>query len=274
MQIRYYGWSGVTLLHANTLVGFDLFGDTVTWKTLDQADTRLFCVTHGHPEHCGSLRSLLAAPEGRNYLASTHLVSSAPVVDYLTRGRTLPPDNGCRLADGESVAIGGVRVKTFSWKHMPLLPPGLRPKLEYATHLLSRPVDFVRIGLSGLTLPSQAPMLGFHLKFDDGTTVLNYAEGLHRLTDVRQVERTAHELAADILLCAVEPEDTESIPYWIEMLRPSRVFLYEAHRPWRECFDLPFVNLNDYARQLSDRCPEIEFGALVETGQVVTLRYG
>ncbi len=52
---------------------------------------------------------------------------------------------------------------------------------------------------------------------------------------------------ANVLLFAVEPEDVDVIPCWIEMLLPSIFMLYEAHRPWRVVFGLPYVDLEDYA---------------------------
>ncbi len=59
MQIRYFGWSGISLQHGNTLVGFDLFGDAVTWDVFKSNQTIIFCLTHGHPEHAGSLQAFL-----------------------------------------------------------------------------------------------------------------------------------------------------------------------------------------------------------------------
>ncbi|SRR5581483_5248557 len=266
MDIRYYGWSGLTVRHANTLVGFDLFGAAVKWRTLDTAQTTILCLTHGHPEHCGSLRSLLLADDGRSRLPTTYLVSSASVADYVARGGALPSDNVYGVGANETVSISGTRVSAFAWKHMPLLPSGIQPKVEYIAHVLSHPIELMRIGLSSLSLPMNAPMLGFHITFADGCTVLNYAEGLHRLTERREVEQVAQYLPADTLLFAVEPEDVDVIPHWVEILHPSTVYLYEAHRPWRELFRLPYVDLSDYSQRLSNRFKQTQFRALLLPG--------
>lgn len=138
--------------------------------------------------------------------------------------------------------------------------------------MLSRPIDFARIAFAGLHLPLRAPMLGFHITFADGMTVLNYAEGLHRITDPSEVEAVAHELSADALLFAVEPEDVQAIPRWLEMLRPAMVFLYEAHRPWRERFRLPYVDLDAYATELSDRFQHTPFKALATLGRRLSIQ--
>ncbi len=263
MEVHYYGWSGVALQHGDTVVGFDLFGEEVTWDVLPDAATTILCVTHGHPEHCGSLRQFLSAPTAR--LAQTHVVSSAEVTTYVTQGVPIPAHNVHPIAHRRTVAVGETQVTAFAWKHLPLLPPGVGPKIDYALHLLRRPVELVRIGTAGLRLPMGAPMVGFHVRFADGTTVLNYAEGLHRVTNPGEVQAVAQHLPAETLLFAVEPEDAEAIPRWIEVLSPATVMLYEAHRPWRQLFQLPYVDLTDYAGTLSTRFQEIRFVPLLET---------
>jgi hypothetical protein len=258
MEVRYLGWSGVIVRHADILVGFDPFGSGLTGDGIEAATRTILCLTHGHPDHCGGLQRLLAVSE-----AATDLVSSPAVVDYIARGGPFPRVRLHSLEDTESVSIGGTRVTAFGWKHLPLLPPGVRPGIAYAAHLLSRPISFMRIGISSLGLPIHAPTLGFHITFADGRGVQNYAEGLHRLTDPREVEAVARTWPADVLMFAVEPEDVDVIPQWLQILHPSTVLLYEAHRPWRELFRLPCVDLNVYAAELSSRFREMRFTALV-----------
>lgn len=263
MEVQYFGWSGVTICHGETVIGFDLFGESVTWDVLPNAATTILCVTHGHPEHCGSLRRFLSAEDAR--LDRAHIVSSHPVIDHVTRGLNHAA-NAHPLTRDASVAIDGVRVTAFTWKHMPLLPSGMRAKTSYVTHVLSRPIEFARVAYSGLRLPMNAPMLGFHVVLADGLHVLNYAEGMHRLTDPREVEAAAQRLPADVLLFAVEPEDVEVIPRWIEILSPSTVIFYEAHRPWREMFGLPYVDLEVYVAELATRFRQIQFVPLITAG--------
>lgn len=270
MQIHYFGWSGITLEHSNTLVGFDLFGDAVKWDALKSNQTMLFCLTHGHPEHAGSLQKFLEAPESRPYLANIHLISSPEVIRHINRYNVLAPENVHPVKNSESVTIEGVKVTVFTWVHMPLLPPGLRGKLEYIFQLLIHPIDLIRIGTLGLSLPMNAPQLGFHITYPDGTTVLNYSEGVHRLTNPDEVAQVAHDLPADMLFFAVEPDDVEAIPRWVEQLAPKVVYMYEAHRPWRDLFHLPFIDLNAYIPELSKHLPQITFRTLTNAGQVIT----
>ncbi|MEZ5077578.1 MAG: MBL fold metallo-hydrolase [Solirubrobacterales bacterium] len=266
LEIRYFGWSGVALLGAGGAVAVDPFGEAASWAALP-AGRAAICLTHGHPEHCGSARGLLASA-GPERLAGTHLVSSPQVVRHVNRGGPLGAGQVHSLEARQRVAVGALRISTFSWAHLPLLPPeSLRAKGTYAISLLRHPVAAVRIGLAGARLPMRAPYLGFHVTFADGRTVLDYAEGLHRLTDPREVAAVAAELPAETLLFAVEPEDVEAIPRWLEVLGPREVVLYEAHRPWRELFELPYVDLDRYATELQARFPGMVVHALREPGQ-------
>lgn len=270
MKFEYYNWSGITVQHEDTLVGFDLFGEHVTPEVFADAERIVLCLTHGHPEHAGSLRALIEAPETGPFLDKIDLISSADVVKHINQRGLLKSSNVHAVHPGQKVRFEGLEVTTFEWVHMPLLPPAFRDKVEYIFQLLLHPVDLVRIGVSGLLLPMNAPQLGFHLAFADGTTVLNYSEGVHRLTNPDEVARVSETLPAEWLLFAVEPDDTSVIPRWVEMLWPQHVIMYEAHRPWRDLFHLPFIDVRDYANQLIERFPEMRFSALTERGHSVT----
>ncbi|MCC7448037.1 MAG: MBL fold metallo-hydrolase, partial [Anaerolineae bacterium] len=267
MKIQYFNWSGICLQHGNTLIGFDLYGEAVTWDTFKEPQTLILCLTHGHPEHAGSLRTFLEAPEANARLRQIHLISSPEVTRHVNRNSILPPQQVYGVTGGESITIDGVRITAFNWVHMPLLPPGIRNKASYILQLAMHPVDLIRIGILGLRLPMHAPQIGFHIAYPDGTTVLNYSEGVHRLTDPREVEQIGRNLPAQMVFFAVEPDDMEVIPRWVQMLAPEEVYLYEAHRPWRDLFHLPFIDLNDYAHKLSERFETVVFRALTRTEQ-------
>lgn len=270
MEVRYFGWSGVAVAGAGGVVAVDPFGAAVRWENLD-AETTVLCVSHGHPEHCGSVRQLLAEASA-DRLAATHLVSSAPVVEHIARDAPIPSHHQHPLAAGEHVQLDGLRVTAFGWKHLPLLPPeGLRAKAGHVRSLLRHPLEALRIGIAGARLPMRAPYLGFHLVFRDGRTALNYSEGLHRLTDPDEVASVARRLWAETLIFAVEPEDVDAIPRWIEVLHPAEIVLYEAHRPWRELFRLPYVDLHEYGASLRSRFPGTAVRVLNEPGRRVTI---
>jgi len=271
MRIRYFGWSGVAVEHAETLVAIDLAGEKVGWGALNGARTVVLCATHGHPDHLGTYRKLLADPEARDHVDRTHFVASRPVVDHVEKRSVLPGERLHVSEPGDELRFGEVRLRPFTWRHLPLLPPGIWEKADYLVQLMRRPVSLARIAVTGLRLPMRAPTHGFHVTYSDGCTVLDYGEGLHRKTDPVEVREVARRLPANVLLFAVEPEEVEALPRWIEILDPSTVLIYEAHRPWRELFDLPYVDLEEFAADLARLFPERSVHALVEPGRTVTV---
>ncbi len=267
MEVQYFGWSGLTVREGETVVGFDLFGEAVSWEALGEASSIILCATHGHPEHVGSLRALLSAPEAEPYLARTHLVSSLPVLRYVNKGGLLPPSRLHVVEAGGVAEIEEVRVEAFAWRHMTLLPPGWGAKGKYIVKVLRRPGKLLSIGLSGLRAPLRAPTLGYRVTFGSGSAVVNYSEGMHRRTARGEVAAVAGASWPDLLTFAVEPEDVDAIPELVEALAPASVVLYEAHRPWRDGFGLPVVDLEQYATALAARMPGVRFQVLTEPRQ-------
>lgn len=237
--------------------------------TLHDVDTlpTLFCLTNGHPEHAGSLQSFPESPESRPHLPSVHLISSADVIRHINRNGILPPENVHPVGEVNGVTIAGVVVTEFQWVHMPLFPPGLRENTKQVFQHLTHPVKLVRIGMLGLSLPKNAPQLGFHIAFPDGTSVLNYSEGVHRHTNAAEVERVAQNHPAGTLVFAVEPGDAEAIPRWVESPDSKVVYFYEVHQPWRDMFHLPYLDLDRFAQKMSTRFPAKTFRALMESGE-------
>lgn len=264
MEITYHGWSGVSLNRDQVHFGFDLMtppsGST-------GSDGVVLCFTHGHPDHVGAVRSM-SKQHDSELEARTHVVSSREVLRAIA-GEENGPRHLHAMRAGDQIELAGAEIECFDWTHMSLLPPGLRPKLAYVRSLLSHPFGLARIGLEGLGHPLRAPMLGFGVRFDDGLTVLNYGEGLHRHTDIDDVRRVAKRFSPQVVLFAVEPEDTEVIPKFLEILDPDVAFIYEAHRPWRELFELPWVDLDDYAGTLGERFPGVNVIPLVEADTAV-----
>jgi hypothetical protein len=271
MEIQYFGWSGLSVRSGDAMVGFDLFGDAVTWDALGNADATILCLTHGHPEHVGAIRRFLAAPEAEKRLPSIHLVSSSQLVAFANRDNVLPASNLHVIAPGETASVAGVDVAAFEWTHGSLLPAGAGPKFEHVKRLVSHPLAAIRIGFSGLRMPRNAPTLGYHLTFADGTTLLNYSEGMHRQANAQDVQAVAHQSPADTVVFAVEPEETDVIPRWVETLNPESVLMYEAHRPWRDIFGMETIDLNAYAASLSEHLGPTRFHALTRPGQTVVV---
>ena len=243
-------------------IGFDLPLEAVSdWRGPEGGD--VLCVTHGHPDHCGLLLRLQALDLPR---VSFDLVASDSVVDHFQglwsgEKRALHP-----VEAGEAIEVDGVRISAFKWEHMPLVPPETGRALHYVMNLVRHPVQLAQVVTDGIGLPLAGPMLGYMVEMPEGMKVLNYAEGLHRLTERGEVESVVERLQPDILLSAVEPEDLKAVERWVELIDAAHVFLYEAHRPWRESFELEELDLDRFASRLDERMPSSEVIALTDPG--------
>jgi hypothetical protein len=255
MELRYFGWSGVTVRHGDREIAFDIPEES-DWEAPLRPVESIYCVTHGHLEHCALLGHLdRRVVEGKTRL---RLLSSAPIVEFAKRGTSLPGEN--LHVVGEGVPFRGEKetVTAFEWRHMDLVPRGFLQAIRHFGHLAAKPLEFLRILDRGSRLPRNAPTLGFHVRFPDGRTVLNYSEGLHSKTREEEVRRVAEEFRSDVLLAGVEPEDVDIMPRWISILRPRAAFLYEPHRPWRRKFGMPCLDLPRYVESAFQGLPGIQ----------------
>ncbi len=252
MRIKYSGWSSFSLDHCEIFAGFDVFGRGVEDVGFVVGNPYHLFISHGHPEHCGHINKI----RRRDHSRQLRLYSSEPVLDFVRSfGLTEVQLHG--LSKNPMVTESGLCVASFEWKHMPLLPPeSVGAKIRHLLQLARHPLRFVSEFVSGLGMPIRAPTIGFHLRFPDGTTVLNYAEGLHRLTLADEVERVARQYPSDILLAGVEREDREVIPRWIKILNPRTVVLFEPHGPWRSAFGFPETPLREIGEGIQKLFPE------------------
>ena len=272
MELQYFGWSSLVVRCCDVSVGFDVSGGRAVADALRAAATAVLCVTHGHPDHVAGTRRLMNTGRGDRRLSGLHLVSSAPIIGCVSAGNRRADITCHPLCDREAISVNGVRLTAFCWTHAPLLPAGLGPKLAYVTRFAHRPVDAIGIVHSTVGLPLRAPTLGFHVRFPCGFSLINYAEGLHHRTDPCEVEAVASETRAEMALFAVEPEDVACLPQWADLLSVRWVVLYEAHRPWRERFGLPTVDLHACAHWLSSRFPQVRVDTLGVPGQTIADR--
>ncbi len=263
MKLTYHGWSGISLNRDDVQIGFDLMNYPSKGKDV------VLCVSHGHPDHVGAIHAM-SMRQDPQFEARTHVLSSREILRAVANEKN-GPRHLHEMQPGDVIKLAGAEFTCFSWQHMSLLPPGLRPKFAYVRSLLSHPFGLARVGLEGLGHPLRAPTLGFGVRFSGGCTVVNYGEGLHRRTNIREVREIAQHFSPQVVLFAVEPEDTEIIPRFLRVLGPETICIYEAHRPWREMFELPCVDLEHYAKVLRKLLPHVSVIPLVELETVVEL---
>lgn len=238
IALTWLGWSGFRITGAG---GTQLFIDPPKAADIPQDRDVQILLTHGHPEHVAGTIRYLARDSRR---ARATVLASPRLSRVLARRPKAPGDRllGCR--PGQTLAIGGVGVDVFEWRHMTLLPSGLRPALVRLCQLARRPGLALRIAARAARIPRPGPMLGFRLTLGHGRRLMFFGEGLHRKTDAEAVTRVVRRLPAEIGIIAVEPEDMDVLAALIARLRLRAAVLYEAHGPWRDAFHMPRADLD------------------------------
>jgi hypothetical protein len=240
LEVEYLGWSGLRMSGPCGDIWID--PPEGTPFPLDRMVNVL--ITHGHPEHVGGSLAHLRNPARSGAVRGA---AAEPVCRYLSRHATRADDRFDACAPGQRFDMAGFAIDVFEWKHMPLLPPGIGPALHHLTMIATRPRLAARIVIAALRGPWPFPMLGFRLAAPGCPRVLVYGEGLHRCSSGAELERIRAVVPADLLLAAVEPEDTDVLPELFRRLGAPAVGLYEAHRPWREAFGMPLADLDALA---------------------------
>lgn len=259
MRVKYYGWSGISFQFDDTWLGFD---PTKAPSPGAGPERVVVCVSHGHPDHFQGASELSRSSDGQ-LLARTFVVSTPPVIRRLARGRLR---NLHAMRTDEATDIGGIKIEGFWWDHMSLLPPESELRAQYLRQFMAHPLALARIAAGGLGAPLQAPTLGFTVTLPDGTVIVNYGEGLHRLTSPERMADIAQRYRPDVLCAAIEPEDADDFAEWLSIIDAPVVLIHEAHRPWRDAFALPHVNLERFGAELNERLPATQVIPLSQPG--------
>lgn len=235
LRVTYQGWSGCVLAAPGCI---PLYFDPAPGSTLSDQKKIVF-ITHGHPEHVEGIASHLQScrKHGISVLGSTS------VCKYLKARSSNPADSFIPVNSGSSLTLHDWSVNVFGWEHMSLLPASWREKRTYLGRLLRHPVRLAKIGVHGLSGPRHAPMLGYRVSGPG--RVVYFGEGLHRRTTGACLQAAMGKETVDVLLAAVEPEDAHDLPRLVLASGAKQLLAFEAHRPWREQFELPQINLLD-----------------------------
>ncbi len=246
LHMTYLGWSGFRFSWSG---GPQILVDPPDVAGIDREREAWLLLSHGHSEHVAGALNYLT---DTSRVAPVTVLASPPVCRYLKCRYGRKDDRFIACLPGDVKTLSDLRIDVFNWRHMPLLPSGLRPALRYLFHLV-RHLDFtLKILRGGLKLIKVGPMLGFRLVPKSGPRLLLYSEGLHKHTSKIEIKETGQLLNAEVLLFAVRPEDAQVIPDLVATIGISVAVPYEAHQDWRKGFGLPVANLADIAIQLKN----------------------
>lgn len=244
-RLSWLGWSGFRITAPD---GAELYVDPPGGSHFAPERAAHILITHGHPEHVQGTLDLVRDPERH---AAVVVAAGAGVCRYL-RTRARPESDRFLVCVPQGrFDLGGFDIDVFSWRHMPLLPPGWDAKLRHLRALASRPGLALRVLLAGLRGPWPFPMLGFRIARPGCPRMLVYGEGLHRHAGAQAVAQVGRLLPAELLLAAVEPEDVDELPDLVAHVGTPEVALYQAHQPWREAFGMPLADLDELAAVLA-----------------------
>ncbi|MBW2715710.1 MAG: cobalamin-dependent protein [Deltaproteobacteria bacterium] len=247
IELTYMGWSGFRVTWSD---GPQVFIDPPDADAIPSDREVRILLTHGHPEHVHGAASHLKNP---HRTSGAVVVASPQVCAYLERHHGRPDDRFYPIRAGEIVELPRLAVKAFSWHHMPLIPPEPRLALAHIARLVQHPSVVFEVIRDAIVGPPSGSMLGFRLTPHIGPRVLLYSEGLHRRTGVAEASAAGRECGADLMIFAVEPEDTAVLPDLVAAVGSRVVIPYEAHRYWREDLDMPQVDLERLAVDLGAR---------------------
>jgi hypothetical protein len=260
--LRHLGWSGFQLDWPD---GPTIFIDPPEASVLPRDRESWIALTHGHPEHVAGAAAHLADAQRP---AAVRVVASPRVCAHLRRGSRHAGDCFHALDSDGEIALPGLRLQAFGWRHMPLLPPEPSLAVRHLARLARHPDVTFGIVKDGLVGPSPGMMLGYRMVPDRGPRVLVCSEGLHRRTRVVEVRMLRENLPAELLLFAVEPEDAAVLPDLVAAIGVPDVVPYEAHRDWRAELGMPQADLDRLVRELAAR----DVGAhIVSRGQPAEL---
>ncbi len=247
LNMTYLGWSGFRFSWSR---GPQILVDPPDIVGIDREREAWLLLSHGHSEHVAGTLNYLS---DTSRVAPVTVLASPPVCRYLKCRYGRKDDRFISCLPGDVKTLSDLRIDVFGWRHMPLLPSGLRPSICYLFRLILH-LDFtLKVIRNGLKLIKVGPMLGFRLVPKKGSRLLLYSEGLHLHTSKMEIKETRQLLNAEVLLFAVRPEDTHVIPDLVAAIGSSVAVPYEAHRFSRKWFGLSITNLDHIAIQLKNR---------------------
>lgn len=244
-NIDYLGWSGFHIYNNDDP---HIFIDPPKGTNFPSGEL-IILLTHGHPEHLGGTYDLAQTELADQKVT---IIASRTVCRFFKQPHLNNTIKFIEVHPLETHILSpSIKIISFRWSHMPLLPPGIKAASEHIWHLLKGGIHALNILKMSLKGPSGAgTMLGYIIKINDQNIIV-YGEGLHRQCKMEEVSQIGAIAPSATILVAAEPEDIKQLPMLVHASGALKAIIYEPHRPWRDQFQLPHIDLEVLMKKIS-----------------------
>ena len=162
VKIDYLGWSGFQIKKNS---GPNLFIDPPKGTEFPD-DEIIILITHGHPEHLGGTIDHLSKSTSNH---KTIIIATKPLCYYFKRRCIKSNVEFIYARTLETISPNpNYQITPFMWKHMPLLPPGIKNSIRHVWQLIKGYKHAFKILKMTLKGPNQiGDMLGYIVKLKD-----------------------------------------------------------------------------------------------------------
>jgi L-ascorbate metabolism protein UlaG (beta-lactamase superfamily) len=247
-KLMYYGWSFFSVETGQGVLLFDPFFRPecgAEWAHLDDfARTNIICLTHGHHEH------YLDTPVVAKKTGAT-VVAPSEICDHLKSRYGISPSQLKPIDLGQTVELRGFRITAFEWRHRTIN----LWKAFFGGGVLHG-LNFVYNGM--MKSPFSARKFGYHVKTPDGTTIMNYCEGLNNNMVVQEVQELGQTHQTDILLAGYQLNFEEHVGLGVKALAPKKAVLFHPHEKLFAKIGVPTSPVDRFVERIKQSSPGTE----------------
>jgi L-ascorbate metabolism protein UlaG (beta-lactamase superfamily) len=220
-KIRFYGWSSFVIEGPNGALAFDPFFRPycgADWSTLaDYADVRVVCLTHGHQEHYLDCHRVVKAYGAK-------FVSSPAACDHIRRRYGVAASDTLPTECFQTTEVLGFRITPFTWHHRDISPARAVWRKGHVIKGLKWAWDAL------YQSPFAAPFYGFHVVLPDGTTLVNYGEGMNSKFVPAEAREVVNRLGKpDILIAGAQCFFAQHVADGAREVGARTVILHHPH---------------------------------------------
>lgn len=265
-QIRYYGWSALSIETAQGALFFDPFYRKycgAQWFGLeDFAHATVICGTHGHEEHYLDI-PLVAKRSGAT------VVGHKTLCDYLKWRSHIDPAKLVAVGQFETRELPGFRISAFKWKHRDI---NLYKALTKAV-FHGNATQLSWAWSSATNAPFYSPYMGYHVELPGGLTVLNYNEGFNTKMTDREIAEIGSRHRTDVLLAGMQLDFTADVARGAAALNPNIVVLYPPHDHFHRMMGVTSTPWPEFRRAVEKSLPNAHV-IIAEPGAVIDVVTG